>query len=116
MIPQEFSNIIWAYPKFGLRPMPETLDALKQVAGGLIRKMSPREVATTLYGYAALPRTVTYDTRVTAVSGVPLVELEEAIVRVALDMNRQEVENTIWAYQNLMWAGRRRDKSSMRSK
>jgi len=116
MIPQEFSNIIWAYPKFGLRPMPETLDALKQVAGGLIRKMSPREVATTLYGYAALPRTVTYDTRVTAVSGVPLVELEEAIVRVALDMNRQEVENTIWAYKNLMWAGRRRDKSSMRSK
>ena len=50
MIPQHLSNIIWAYSKFGLRPMPSTLDALKQVSGGLIRKMSSQEVANTLYG------------------------------------------------------------------
>ena len=42
--------LIWAYSKFGLRPMPSTLDALKQVSGGLIRKMSSQEVANTLYG------------------------------------------------------------------
>ena len=30
--------------------MPSTLDALKQVSGGLIRKMSSQEVANTLYG------------------------------------------------------------------
>ena len=48
MNPQHLANIIWAYSKFGLRPIPETLDALKQVAPGLIRKMSPQEVSTRL--------------------------------------------------------------------
>ena len=89
MIPQALSNIIWAYSKFGLRPMSETLDALKQVAPGLIRKMSSREVSNTLYGYAALPRTAIDDTCDTTVSEVPFVELEEAIERVAPDMNSQ---------------------------
>ena len=42
--------------------MHSTLDVLKQVAGGLIREMSSQEVANTLYGYAALPRTGTCDT------------------------------------------------------
>merc|ERR1719506_1132066 len=101
MIPQDMSSIIWAYSKFGLRPMPETLDALEQVAGGLIRKMTPQGVANTLYGYAALHRTATYDTRDAAMSEVPLAELEAAIERVAPDMNSQEVANTIWAYGTL---------------
>merc|ERR1719486_138921 len=81
--------------------MPETLDAFNQVAEGLIRKMSPKEVANTLYGYASLPRTATYDTRDAAMLEVPLAELEEAIVWVASDMNSQEVANTIWAYGTL---------------
>ena len=87
MIPQALSNINWAYSKFGLRPIPETLDALKQVAPGLIRKMSPQQVSNTLYGYASLSRTATDDTRDTAMSKMPLAELEEAIERVAPDMN-----------------------------
>merc|ERR1719271_1297984 len=78
--------------------MPRTLDALKQVAGGLIRKMSPRAVSNTLYGYAALPRTVIYDNRAAAMLDVPLEELEEAIERAAPDMNSQNVANTIYAY------------------
>jgi hypothetical protein len=98
MIPQHMSNIIWAYSKFGLRPMPETLDALKHVAKGLVPKMRPQEVSNTLYGYAALPPAATSDTRYTAMSVVPLAELEEAIERVAPDMNSQGVANTIWAY------------------
>merc|ERR1719174_59135 len=98
MIPQDMSHIIWGYSKFGVRPMPETLDAFKHVAGALIRKMNPQEVANMLYGYAALPRTATYDTRDTAMSEVPLAELEEAIVRVASDMNSQGAAMTIWAY------------------
>merc|ERR1719201_2586231 len=81
--------------------MPKTLDAFKQVADGLIRKMNPQEVANTIYGYAALPRTATYVTREAAMSEVPLVELEEAIIRVAPDMISQEVANTIWAYGTL---------------
>ena len=44
-------------------------------------------VANTLYGYAALPRTATDGTRDNAMSMVPLAELEEAIERVAPDMN-----------------------------
>merc|ERR1719247_2122609 len=51
-----------------------------------------------LYGYASLSRIESYDTRDTAMSKVPLAELEEAIVRVAPDMNPQGVANTIWAY------------------
>ena len=101
MIPRRLSDIIWAYSKFGLRPMPETLDALKQVAGGLIREMSPQMVANTLYGYVALPRTATCDTRDVAMSEVSLAELEAAIQRVAPDMNSQAVTNTIWAYGTL---------------
>merc|ERR1719174_3447545 len=101
MIPQDMSHIIWGYSKFGVRPMPETLDAFKHVAGALIRKMNTQQVANTLYGYAALPRTATYDTRDTAMSEVPLAELEEAIEQVAPDMNSQEVANTIWAYGTL---------------
>ena len=81
--------------------MPETLDALEHVAGGLIRKMSPQGVANTLYGYAALPRTATDQTRDTAMSVVPLAELEEAIERVAPDMNSQGVASTICAYGTL---------------
>ena len=81
--------------------MPETLDALEHVAGGLIRKMSPQGVVNTLYGYAALPRTATDQTRDTAMSVVPLAELEEAMERVAPDMNSQNVANTIWAYGTL---------------
>merc|ERR1719428_201317 len=81
--------------------MPETLDAIEQIAGGLIRNMSPLEVVKTLYGYAALHRTATYDTRDTVMSEVPLSELEEAIERVAPDMNSQGVANTIWAYGTL---------------
>merc|ERR1719428_758207 len=81
--------------------MPETLDAIEQIAGGLIRNMSPQEVSNTLYGYAALPRTATYDSRDTVMSEVPLAELEEAIERVAPDMNSQGVANTIWAYGTL---------------
>merc|ERR1719353_385371 len=60
--------------------------------------MSPQAVANTLYGYAALLRTATYDTRAAAMLEVPLAELEDAIERVAPDMNSQEVANTIWAY------------------
>ena len=63
MIPRRLSDIIWACSGFGLRPMPSTLDALGQASGGLIRKMSPQMVSNMLYGYAALPRTATYDTR-----------------------------------------------------
>ena len=63
MIPRRLSDIIWACSGFGLRPMPSTLDALGQASGGLIRKMSPQMVSNVLYGYAALPRTATYDTR-----------------------------------------------------
>ena len=81
--------------------MPKTLDAFKQVADGLIRIMNPQEVANTLYGYAALPRTATDGTRDNAMSMVPLAELEEAIERVAPDMNSQGVANTIWAYGTL---------------
>ena len=81
--------------------MPESLDALKQVAPGLIRKMKPQEVSNTLYGYASLSRTATDDTRDTAMSKVPLAELEEAIERVAPDMNSQNVANTVWAYGTL---------------
>jgi hypothetical protein len=63
--------------------------------------MSPQGVSNMLYGYAAMPRTATYDTRDTAMSEVPLAELEEAIERVAPDMNSQHVANTIWAYGTL---------------
>merc|ERR1719298_52800 len=63
--------------------------------------MSPQQVSNTLYGYAALPRTATCDTRDTAMLEVPLAELEEAIERVAPDMNSQGVANTIWAYGSL---------------
>ena len=58
-------------------------------------------VANTLYGYAALPRTATDGTRDNAMSMVPLAELEEAIERVAPDMNSQGVANTVWAYGTL---------------
>ena len=101
MIPQHLSNIIWAYSKFGLWPMSDTLDALKQMTPGLIRKMIPQQVSNTLYGYASLSRTATDDTRDTAMSKMPLAELEEAIERVAPDMNSQNVANTIWAYGTL---------------
>jgi hypothetical protein len=55
--------------------MLSTFDAIKQVVEGLIRKMSPQEVLSTLHGHASLPRTATYDTRDTAMSEVPLGEL-----------------------------------------
>jgi hypothetical protein len=63
--------------------------------------MDSRGVSNTLYGYATLPRTVIYDNRDAAMLDVPLEELEEAIERVAPDMNSQEVANTIWAYGTL---------------
>ena len=94
MIPQHLSNIIWAYSKFGLWPMSETLDALKQMTPSLIRKMIAQQVSNTLYGYASLSRTATDDTRDTAMSKMPLAELEEAIERVAPDMNSQTVSYT----------------------
>ena len=81
--------------------MSETLDALKQMTPSLIRKMIPQQVSNTLYGYASLSRTATDDTRDTAMSKMPLAELEEAIERVAPDMNSQNVANTIWAYGTL---------------
>ena len=105
MIPQHLSNIIWAYSKFGLWPMSDTLDALKQMTPGLIRKMIPQQVSNTLYGYASLSRTATDDTRDTAMSKMPLAELEEAIERVAPDMNSRQVAMTIWAYGALGMPG-----------
>ena len=48
-----------------------------------------------------MSRTATDDTGDTAMSKVPLAELEEAIKRVAPDMNSQGVANTIWAYGSL---------------
>ena len=67
-----------------------------------------------LYGYAALPFTATYDTRDTAMSEVPLADLEEAIVRVALDMTSQSGAHTIWAYGTLGVPPDRRVMSSKR--
>merc|ERR1719327_1512576 len=81
--------------------MFEILDAFKQMAGGLIRKMYLQGVAKTLYGYAARPRAAFYNSRDAAMSEVPLAELEEAIVRVAPDMTSQAVAMTIWAYGTL---------------
>ena len=95
MIPQHLSNIIWAYSKFGLRPMPSTLDVLKQVSGGLIRKMSPQMVANMLYGYAALPCTATYDTCDAVMSEVPLAE---SLRRAVTDMIPRRLSDIIWAY------------------
>jgi hypothetical protein len=48
MTPQELSNIIWGYANFDLRPMPPTLDVLKQVAKGPLRKMDSQVVVNTL--------------------------------------------------------------------
>jgi len=60
--------------------------------------MSPQGVTNLLYGYAALPRTATCDTRDTAMLEVPLAELKQAIEQVAPDMTFPNVANTIWAY------------------
>jgi hypothetical protein len=48
MFPQEFSNITLGYANFDLRPMPPTLDALKQVAKGHLRKIDSQVVVNTL--------------------------------------------------------------------
>jgi len=52
MIPQDLSDVIWAYSKFALRPMSETFDVLEQVTEGLILEMIPQAVSNTIYGYA----------------------------------------------------------------
>lgn len=78
--------------------MPKTLDALKQVAEELVLEMNPQQVPKTPHGHAALarqPRTATYDTCDMAMSEVPLAVLEEAIERVAPEMNSQGVAKSI---------------------